>query len=156
MTDHAYEQALKKAKADLIHAIKERDRWNLEVARLDQLVKALSAEIETEPNFDGMEKALQTGVSFNDLVSSIVNSHASTISPLFVRDQLQFHCYDLTRYSNPMAMIHQSLKRLADQGRIRAMEDGTYKRTAWYDVLGKPEPVSKLAMPDRLNKRGKK
>ncbi len=135
MTSDAYKQALQKAKADLIAAIQQRDHWNLEVARLDQLVKALSAEVERSRTLGDMVEGLQTGVTFNDLVLSVVNKSALAVSPLLVRSHLQFHKVDLTRYSNAMAMIHQALKRLAEQGRIRDMGNGTYKRSALYEEL---------------------
>jgi hypothetical protein len=136
MTSGAYKQALQKAKAELIKAIRQREHWNLEVARLDQLVKALSAEVEKDgPNLDAFEETLHTGVTFNDIVLSVVNRVPTAVSPLLVRSQLQFHGCDLTRYSNPMAMIHQALRRLAEQGRIQDMKNGTYKRSALYEAL---------------------
>lgn len=135
MASDAYKQALLKAKADLIAAIKQREHWNLEVARLDQLVKALSAEVGESRTLGAMVEALQTGVSLNDLVLSVVNNSEQAVSPLRVRSLLQFYGYDMTRYSNPMAMIHQTLKRLAEQGKIQDIKNGTYKRSALYEAL---------------------
>jgi hypothetical protein len=45
MTPSSYDTTLKKAAQDLEAAIQERDRWNLEVGRLNQLVTALSAAV---------------------------------------------------------------------------------------------------------------
>lgn len=135
MTPDAYKQALQKAKADLINAIRQREELNLKIARLDQVVKALSAELEKAPNLEALENALRTGVTFNDLVLSVVNRVPVAVSPIWVRSQLQFHGCDLTRYSNPMAMIHQALKRLAEQGKLHDLKNGTYKRTALYEAL---------------------
>lgn len=135
MTPDAYKEALSKAKAQLIKAIQQREHLSLEVARLEQLVKALSVEIEKPAHLNATEEVLQTGVRLKDLVLGAVNRSALPVSALVVRSQLNFYGYDLSKYSNPMAMIHQTLKRLAEQGHIRDMGNGSYKRSALYEAL---------------------
>lgn len=145
MTDETYTQALRKAKAQLIRAIQEREKLDLEIARLNQLVKALSAELETDKptRFDAMEETLASGVGFTDVIKSIVNRSEKPMTPKHVRDMVVMSGYDLSRYANPMAMIHQTLKRLAEQNRIREFSDGTYGRTALYEALLKTLPLKK-------------
>jgi hypothetical protein len=131
----AYTQALRKAKADLAEAIKQRDHWNIEVARLNQLVKALADQLDEPPPGKLSERALIAAAGLTDLVHAVINRSSSPLSPKDVRDRLLAEGLDVTRYSNPMAMIHQSLKRLAEQGRIRELASGGYTRNAFYDAL---------------------
>ena len=72
MVSDAYKAAMEKAKAQLIHAIKQHDFWNLEITRLQQLYKSL---LDAQgPDLSAMEDALITGqVGFADLVQSIVS-----------------------------------------------------------------------------------
>jgi hypothetical protein len=133
MTSDAYRDALNKAKAELIQAIKQRDHWNMEVARLGQLVESLSVSVD--PKFAGMEEALAAGVGFTELVLGIINRSSKPLSPAQVKGTFVLFGYDVSGYSNPLALVHQTLKRLASQGKIREMADGTYKRSPLFEQL---------------------
>lgn len=133
MTSDAYLNALNQAKAELIKAIKERDHWNMEVARLGQLVESLSASID--PKLKGMEEALSAGAGFTELVQGIINRSTTPLSPAQVKGAFYLFGYDLGGYSNPLALIHQTLKRLASQGKILEMADGTYKRSYLFELM---------------------
>src|SRR5437016_5671747 len=116
MTSDTYKAALRKAKNDLADAMHKRDYWNLEIGRLQQLVKSLAASVEkksgeqTEPRKKVSLSAL-VGVRFTDMVQSIVNrSEDEGISASEVKKALEERGYDLSEYSNPSALIHQTLK----------------------------------------------
>lgn len=131
MTANTYKDAYRQAMVDLIKAIKERDRWNLEIAKLQQLVASLKATVEPT----SAEEAPEENVGFTDLVLGIVNRSATPLTPAQVKSTMLLFGYDVTQYSNPLAMIHQSLKRLATQGRIQDLKNGSYKRTALFEML---------------------
>src|SRR5208283_2099460 len=119
MTSVAYKDALSQAKAELIEAIGKRDHWNMEIARLSQLVKSLSASVDRR--FAEAEEALDANVGFTELALGLVNRSPTALSPAQVKSTFTLLGYDLGRYSNPLALIHQTLKRLAVQGKIRDM-----------------------------------
>jgi hypothetical protein len=109
---------------------------------LQQLVKSLAASVEKRP-FDVKDerKPLSlnalVGVRFTDIVHSIVNnSEHEGVSASDVKKKLQEKGYDLSDYSNPVALIHQTLKRLAKDGRIERREDGKYEMNPAGYVLG--------------------
>jgi len=126
-----YDSALQKASADLAAAIQERDRWNLEVARLTHLVVSLSAAAGVAPL--ARTKKGET-VGFTEVVLAVVTRSPQAMSAQDVRNAMVAFGHDLSSYSNPLAHIHQTLKRLATQGRIVEV-DGAYKRTALYETL---------------------
>ena len=134
MVSDAYKAAMEKAKAQLIHAIKQRDFWNLEITRLQQLYKSL---LDAQgPDLSAMEDALITGqVGFADLVQSIVSRSTGPVSATEVRDAVWASGYNLSGYSNALSLIHQTLKRLAEKGRIKSLGDGRYARSPFYEAL---------------------
>jgi hypothetical protein len=132
MTLGSYDLALKQAAHDLEVAMRERDRLNLEVARLIRLLSSLSIAAGISP-FAIVAKGKAPG--FTEVVLGAVTRVAKPMSAREVRDDLLGFGYDLTGYSNPLAHIHQTLKRLAVQGRIVDLGDGNYKRTVLYEAI---------------------
>lgn len=140
MTAQDYKQHLEQARKDLAGAVAERDRWNLEILRLQQVVKALAVQVSQAQQTERANIEWQAYVELAQAIESIVNSTANPVTPVEVRNTLIFYGYDIGRYSNPMAMIHQTLKSLAANGRIAAIRGGTaYTRTAFYNALLKAQ-----------------
>jgi hypothetical protein len=135
MVNRNYEQSLEQARRELANAVQERDRWNLEILRLQSLVKALAATSAKDEKIEQMNAEWQNYVELTPAIEALVKRSPTPISPLQVRDNLTAYGYDIGRYANPMAMIHQTLKRLAADRRIRALSGGKYTRTALYDAL---------------------
>lgn len=127
-----YDAALKKAAEELETAMRERDRLNLEIARLTQLLASLSSAAGIEP-FAVVPRGKAPG--FTELIMAAVTAAGGPIAAREVRDQMLGYGHDLSGYSNPLAHIHQTLNRLAEQGRLRDMGDGTYKRTVLYEAI---------------------
>jgi hypothetical protein len=140
MTVDTYKIALKRAKGDLSHAIKQRDYWTIEIGRLQQLVKSLSASVEKKPyaktdNKKTLSLNALVGVRFTDMILSIVSSVEGGVVASDVKRILEDKGYDLSEYSNPSALIHQTLKRLHKDGRIVRTKDGKYERAILDDFL---------------------
>ena len=135
MSKQTYEQSLEQARGELANAVRERDRWNLEILRLQSLVKALAATSAKDERIEQMNAELQNYVELAPAIEALVKRSPTPITPLEVRDSLMSFGYDIGRYANPMAMIHQTLKRLSADRRIRALSGGKYTRTALYDAL---------------------
>jgi hypothetical protein len=127
-----YDAALKKASEELEAAMRERDRLNLEIARLTNLLLSLSLAAGIKP-LAVVPRGKVPG--FTELVMGAVTRADRAMSAREVRDDLLGFGHDLSGYSNPLAHIHQTLNRLAEQGRLRAMGDGMYKRTVLYEAL---------------------
>ena len=130
MTNSAYDPALQKASEELATALEERDRWILEVARLYNLVISLSTAAGLTPVAVGEKGTF----SFTETVLATVTRTPEPMSAVQVRDAMVSFGQDLSKYSNPLSHIHQTLKRLAVQGRLVEI-NGTYKRTPLYESL---------------------
>ena len=128
-----YEDALRTAKADLIAAIQQRDNWNLEIGRLSQLVKSLAAAAGVPVG--ETDHPVASSVGFTDVVLAVVNRSSKALSAQQVKETLAMFDYDLNGYSNPLAHIHQTLKRLSAQSKIIDLGNGSYKRAALYEAL---------------------
>jgi hypothetical protein len=119
MTINSYKNALIQAQADLEHAANKRDEWVMEVARLEQLVKSLEAMCERGK--DSTKKPEEIGIQ--ELVFTCVRMSPKPVTAKDVKRQIEAIGYDLGKYSNPLAVIHGALNRLADSDRITRTGD---------------------------------
>lgn len=127
MTEDALQVAHKEIQKDLTHAIQQRDYWTVEAARLQQLSDGLAASIAKKSGNKGRTLGSLAAIGFTDLVHSIVRSSGLEMSATEVRDAIKTSGYDLSEYANPLGFIHQTLKRLAKDGRIADIGDGKYR-----------------------------
>ncbi|MGA2903032.1 MAG: hypothetical protein ABSD98_04320 [Candidatus Korobacteraceae bacterium] len=112
---YIYKDALNAAQQELHQAMRMRDQWTLEVARLEQLVKSLAVSanknrvLQRQPDVVGLQELVLTAVR-------TASSPTSPMSAADVKAHLLNMGYDLSRYSNPSAVIYGALKRLAKKG----------------------------------------
>ena len=126
MTKDAYKLAFDKASAELAHAVEERDKWTLEIARLEQLVNSLSAMQRHDVR--GFVSRYVEEVGFQELVFTCVRQSPEGMSAVDVRDTFKSIGYDLNKFSNPLAVIHGALKRLVKADKIDEIDNGKYRR----------------------------
>jgi hypothetical protein len=126
MTKDAYKLAFEKASADLAHAVEERDKWTLEIARLEQLANSLSAMQKRDVR--GFLARHVEEVGFQELVLTCIRQSPEGMSAVDVRDTFKNIGYDLSKFQNPLAVIHGALKRLVKADKIDEIENGKYRR----------------------------
>jgi hypothetical protein len=126
MTKDAYKLAFEEASADLAHAVEERDKWTLEIARLEQLVNSLSAMQKHDVR--GSIGRYADEVGFQELVVTCIRQSPEGMSAVDVRDTFKNIGYDLSKFQNPLAVIHGALKRLVKTGKIDEIGNGNYRR----------------------------
>ncbi len=131
----AYKKALEEAQKELAEAIKERDYWTIEVARLQQLVKSLAVMTVRTDKAAIAAQEQPDEVGLQEVVLTCVRASNTRVTAIDIRNQLQSVGYDLAKYANPLAVIHGALKRLSASGQIRDYRDGTYQRSFLYDTL---------------------
>ncbi|SRR6266567_4268553 len=127
MTSANLKAALEEARQQLANAVQELHKWNFEVYRLQGLVKTLAANVHDAEKAEAIQQWMQYQMTVTDAIESIINNSSSALAPSDVKDNLLFYGYDINRYSNPAALVHQTLKRLADAGRIKEFR-GRYMR----------------------------
>jgi hypothetical protein len=104
----------------------DRDKLNLEIARLQQLVKALTFASVKDDKKGRMVQAFEAALGFTETVLTIVRTSREAISARDVRDRLNDLGYDLSKYANPLAFVHSVLGRLVEQEKIRQIAPGSY------------------------------
>jgi hypothetical protein len=138
MTTQDYRKQLEQARQALAQAVRKRDDWQLEILRLQQIVNALAVSADSAEIQERANAEWQVYIELAQAIEALVNNSTSPLTPIQVRDHLLFYGYNIGRYSNPMAMIHQTLKRLATDGRIRMLRGGVFTRTEMYESLLNP------------------
>jgi hypothetical protein len=135
MNSSNYRQALEQARRDLAHAIQQRDFWNLRIVQAQSAVRSMSAMLSSVEVAEEQERETQRLVGIAQAIEALVNSANHPITSTEVREGLILYGYDIDRYQNPVSIIHQTLQRLAVQGRIRQWPDGTFTKNLFYQAL---------------------
>jgi hypothetical protein len=127
MTSGNLKAALEDARRELAHAVQEQNKWGFEVNRLQNLVKTLAASVFTTQRNEQIQQEMQHQLSITEAIEGLVNGSAKPLSPVEVMNALRFYGYDIDRYTNPGALVHQTLNRLVLAQRIKEHR-GTYMR----------------------------
>ena len=127
MSESTYIEALRRAKADLTKAIMARDQLNLEIVRLQQLVRALTYQAVKKDEMTKTDaEAPAEVIGFTEAVLTIVRASEEALTARNIRDRLVELGYELGRYANPLGFVHSVLGRLEEQGKIRQSQPGVY------------------------------
>jgi len=110
MVKDDYRHALTAARAELQTLRALRGETDLRIAKLERTIAGLATLCGVEDNelAQGLTEACRSVLKMGDSVRSF--------RPVEMRDELVAMGYDLAKYSNPLAVIHTTLKRLATQG----------------------------------------
>jgi hypothetical protein len=130
-----YRRALEQARRDLAYAIQQRDAWNLKIVQAQNAVRSNSAMLTNAESTEAAEHEMQKQISIAQAIEALVNGADHPLIASEVRDGLIFYGYDIDRYQNPVSMIQQTLQRLAQAGRIKALAGGRYTRNEFYQAL---------------------
>jgi len=130
--DIVYNQALSAAKKELSALKEERQKIDGRIAKLEQTVKSLSAICEEQQSEIPPDLAIPadlasedgSGMGLTDAIRKIFASRIGReLTPVEVRDLLEASGMDLSKYSSQMVPIHNTLKRLYDQGELARSKD---------------------------------
>jgi len=119
MTSDTLKAALEQARQELASMVQTQIEVNFEVNKLQNLVATLAANVHNTEKAEAWQREMQYQLSITQAVEGLVNNSATPLSPLEVMENLRFYGYDIDRYANPNALVHQTLKRLSNAGRIK-------------------------------------
>jgi hypothetical protein len=117
----SYRNALTDAREELRRLKVLRLEAEARITRLERTIAGLAA-LCGEPDV--------TPEGLTDAIRGILIDAQADLSPIAIRNSLQQTGFDLGRYENPLAVIHTTLKRLAEQGQVMPCAVGgsvTYK-----------------------------
>jgi hypothetical protein len=140
MKSDNYRQALEQTQANLISAIRERDRLNLEIIRLQRLASSLAVMCSQSEKEEAAWQSIYAEISFIDTVHAIIRSAGRPLTAPEVRDSLRSYGYDLSVYANPLVFVHTALRRLTKDGRIRQIRPGVYAPNQFWEALLRVQP----------------
>lgn len=130
MINDEYAGALKDAVAALEALRRERHALDLKIAKLEQLEAALrSVGNEDE---DSLAMA-----GLTDAIRQVVRGGGERgLAPTELRERLLGRGFKLSKYSQPLAMIHVILKRLERNGEV--LQIGAEPRRYWWTLNSSP------------------
>lgn len=138
-----YRRALLEANQDLAHCLEERQKIDHKVARLQAVIsdlQTLCAELDQkhfEKRVDRVVKAhLKVGVT--ELARVILKETFFAMTASDLKKSMEARKLDLSRYSNPLAVIHTVLTRLVQSGEVKVVPQTKGKKSyQWVSTTDK-------------------
>lgn len=139
-----YARALEAAEKELATLRQERQKIDDRIVKLEHTVEGLFAVCEEQgievpahlakaAAFSGEDVS---GLGLTNAVRKVLAAQKTPITPTQVRDALVKSGMDLSKYSNAMVAIHNTLKRLFDQGEVAKSKDEP-TRYMWVNMMAR-------------------
>jgi len=103
--------------ADLEKKICDRDTLNVQIMELEKNIHNLNVMLLR--NKLVTEGKRLTAVGLTEAVRTVLRRHARPITPADMKSALNILGFDLSRFKNPSAVIHNTLSRMAKAGELR-------------------------------------
>lgn len=135
MNDQLYRHTLEAARSEMEQLLDEQGTLESRLLEISARLGVLNKTVVSVSELLG-EDFEPEAIGITDAIRSVMKGRAeshpdSYWSPLTVRTTLQKEKFRLEDYKNPLAVIHTTMKRLADQGELEARtgkDDKTYYR----------------------------
>jgi hypothetical protein len=103
-------------------AVKEYESLGEQRRRIDTRLSGLAQTIGTLSRLCGITATVPWGLT--DACRSVLRNAGVPMTPVEIRDHLHGIGVDLSRYSNALAAVHTTLKRLNEAGEVRLVSSG--------------------------------
>ncbi len=131
----------------LTAAIEESRRLTAERQRIDGRLSELAESVGTLSRLCGLTPSVPWGLA--DACRTVLRNAGQPMSPADVRDRLAVVGFDLSRYSNVLAALHTTLKRLAEAGELAVVATGP--RRVAYVWQRAPGAATRILHEARIN-----
>jgi hypothetical protein len=102
--------------AELHNKVMERDRLNVEIMMLERDVRNLRTMLFRDV-LEAQGKRL-TAVGLTEAIRTVLRRHGKPMLPADVKIHLRILGFDLGRFKNPAAAVHNTLARMAMAGEL--------------------------------------
>ncbi len=103
-----------------------RERIDSRLTQLKSMVDVLSALVQEPPKLDQDDSPeLLDSVGISEAIRQVLKDAGVGLMPNQVKAKLSDVGFDLTKYVNPSAVIHNTLKRLETQGEVVQVRDSS-------------------------------
>jgi ABC-type transporter Mla subunit MlaD len=151
------EEQRKQFKQTLETARRTRDELAQKRTAIDRELMQQSRVIAAVSELLG--ETIDSDIGITEATLMVIRAASEPMTPTQVRDELRKIGYDIDSFSNPMASLHQVLKRLEDKGEIwsEKTQDGKRKYVK-APIVGPiaPEPPDIAKLFDLQTSPGKK
>jgi len=110
-------------------AMKEYEQLGADRQRIDKRLSELAQTIGTLSRLCGLTPTVSWGLT--DACRTVLRNAGAPMTAAAVRDRLEAIGYDLSGYSNALAAIHTTLKRLRDAGELDTATAGTVGKVGY-------------------------
>jgi hypothetical protein len=139
-----YENALVAAGNEIQELLKTRAEIDERINQLKRTMDALAALLTPSTSKRAAEgpslDISDAGIS--DAIRQLLNEARTPLTPTEIRDKLMVRGVGLANYVNPLAVIHNTLKRLERQGELFCLADPVSQTVAYARVLDLPSDVA--------------
>jgi len=159
------QNALTKAKTKLDQLVSERTRIEKEIVDWKRVVDSLTAvseepsdELPADVNVGAALSSLLT-LKFTDGVRTVLEAAGGTLTAPQIRDHLVNLGFDFSKYKQELVPLHNTLKRLEEQGEVKAVRDVSDRvvRYQWIPAIQRAlaeHPLASLSRrPERFRGR---
>ena len=147
MSKDLYKQAHMAAKTEYNSLIVEEGQLN---ARLDEIKtrkESLKQTMDALGELLGETEDERTTGLTNRILDALKEDPKTGYMPIFLRDKLRDSGFDIDNYRNPMAVIHTTLRRLVDQGKIKCW---TKRGSTYYQYVETDDNLPSTITPAQI------
>jgi len=148
MANRNYRKALYQAKQELAHELVERQKSDQRVARLQALITQLQdlcAEQDQKSFWNGIDRVVKADLrgGITETIRVLLKETALPMTATDLKTGIVARKYDLSRFQNPLAVIHTVLSRLVKSGEVKAIPQ-KYGKKAYQWVSTSEKLLSEL------------
>ena len=126
MTDTPFDRTVSDLFTRLENAVRQRNAAETEIVLVANAIRGLAWACEDSAKKNALLDRVQElsgRVGFVDLIRSALGVHRAGLTPVEVREYIaKSGAMNLSSYTNPMASIHTSLRRLKESGELEEFE----------------------------------
>ena len=159
MTTRSYDRALYAAKQDLARCLEQRQRIDGEIARLQAVIanlQNLCAERDRKSLQVRVDRVIKKNLTkgITQEIRVILKETFFPMTAVELKQTLEARKYDLSRYANPLAVLHTVLKRLVHGGEVKVVPQKRGKK-AYQWISTTDRLLSELQQGGRAAKESK-
>ena len=129
---HSYMQTFDDAQAELESIFAEESRMEERREKLERRKDRLIQIAKAISQFLGEDFKQQTGIT--NVIREVLNdADEDGLTPADVRNRLHKTDFEINAYSNPLAVVHTTLKRLVKQGELKSKRINGKTRYYWVE-----------------------
>ena len=143
MANKNYRKALYQAKQELAHELAERQRSDQKVARLHALITQLQdlcAEQDQKSFWNSIDRVVKADPKggITETIRVLLKERSLPMGATELKAGIEARKYDLSRFQNPLAVIHTVLNRLVKSSEVKVIPQKYGKKAyQWVSTIEK-------------------